>query len=84
MYVNKNDDIARYTHDYGLTLNPIFVKQNFDVLGANRVRIINEQNVYIDIENFLWEMKKEPESTPDNKTKIINAGFDLKTSFRNM
>lgn len=29
-------------------------------------------------------MKKEPESIPDNKTKIINAGFDLKTSFRNM
>ena len=84
MYVCKNDDIARYVKDYGLTLNPIFVKQNFDVLGANRTRIINEQNVYIDIENFLWEMKKEPESIPDNKTKIINAGFDLKTSFRNM
>lgn len=84
MYVCKNDDIARYVKDYGLTLNPIFVKQNFDVLGTNRTRIINEQNVYIDIENFLWEMKKEPESIPDNKTKIINAGFDLKTSFRNM
>ena len=84
MYVCKNDDIAIYVKDYGLTLNPIFVKQNFDVLGTNRTRIINEQNVYIDIENFLWEMKKEPESIPDNKTKIINAGFDLKTSFRNM
>lgn len=84
MYVNKNDDIAKYVNDCGLILNPIFVKQNFDVFGSNKNRVINEQNVYIDIENFLWETKKESESTPDNKTKIINAGFDLKTSFRKM
>lgn len=84
MYVNKDNDIAKCLGESGLILNPIFVKQKFDVLGANRTRITNEQNVYIDIENFLWETKKEPESIPDNKTKIVNAGFDLKTSFRNM
>lgn len=85
MYANESDDISHYLDgNSGLTLNPIFVKQKFDVLGSNRSKITNEQNVYIDIENFLWETKKEPESIPDNKTKIINAGFDLKTSFRNM
>lgn len=85
MYANESDDIAQYLDgNAGLTINPIFVKQKFDVLGSNRSRITNEQNVYIDIENFLWETKKEPECLPDNKTKIINAGFDLKTSFRNM
>jgi formyltetrahydrofolate synthetase len=40
--------------------------------------------VYNDIENFLWMTKQEPISEPDNKTKIINHGFDLKTSFRKM
>ena len=41
-------------------------------------------NTYINIENFLWSIKQEPESIPDNKTKIIAHGFDLKTSFRKM
>ena len=41
-------------------------------------------NTYNNIENFLWSIKQEPTSEPDNKTKIINHGFDLKTSFRNM
>lgn len=45
---------------------------------------IKGRDVYNDIENFLWNNKKEPESVPDNNTKIINAGFDTKTSFRNM
>lgn len=31
-----------------------------------------------------YEMKKEPEANPNNNTRIINAGFDLKTSFRKM
>ena len=39
---------------------------------------------YTNIENFLWASKQEPISEPDNKTKIINHGFDLKTSFRNV
>ena len=41
-------------------------------------------NTYINIENFLWSIKQEPESIPDNKTKILAHGFDLKTSFRKM
>ena len=49
----------------------------FDDLTSNR-------SVYTDIENFLWANKQEPISEPDNKTKIVNHGFDLKTSFRNM
>ena len=41
-------------------------------------------NTYINIENFLWSIKQEPISNPDNKTKIVAHGFDLKTSFRKM
>ena len=41
-------------------------------------------NTYINIENFLWSIKQEIVSTPDNKTKIIAHGFDIKTSFRKM
>lgn len=41
-------------------------------------------NTYINIENFLWSIKQEPEAKPDNKTKILAHGFDLKTSFRKM
>ena len=45
---------------------------------------LNDLNTYINIENFLWSIKQEPISTPDNKTKILSHGFDLKTSFRKM
>ena len=45
---------------------------------------LNDLNTYINIENFLWATKQEPEHIPDNNTKIINHGFDLKTSFRKM
>ena len=45
---------------------------------------LNDINTYINIENFLWSIKQEPVSTPDNKTKILSHGFDLKTSFRKM
>ena len=41
-------------------------------------------NTYINIENFLWSVKQEPDANPDNNTKIISHGFDLKTSFRKM
>lgn len=46
--------------------------------------IKNERDIYTDIENFLWSMKQEPMPEPDNNTKIVSAGFDTKTSFRNM
>lgn len=45
---------------------------------------LNDLNTYINIENFLWSVKQEPEAKPDNKTKILAHGFDLKTSFRKM
>ena len=45
---------------------------------------LNDINTYINIENFLWSIKQEPVSIPDNKTKILSHGFDLKTSFRKM
>ena len=45
---------------------------------------LNDLNTYIAIENFLWSVKQEPIANPDNKTKIISHGFDLKTSFRKM
>ena len=52
---------------------PIYIKEDLD-----------NRPIYNDIENFLWSIKQEPISEPDNKTKIINHGFDLKTSFRKM
>lgn len=45
---------------------------------------LDKRDVYTDIENYLWSMKQEPTSEPDNETKIISHGFDLKTSFRKM
>lgn len=45
---------------------------------------LNDVNTYNNIENFLWSVKQEPIANPDNKTKIISHGFDLKTSFRKM
>lgn len=45
---------------------------------------LNQLQTYINIENFLASNKMEPIANPDNKTKIVNHGFDLKTSFRKM
>lgn len=41
-------------------------------------------NTYNYIENFLWSQKHEEASEPTNNEKILNHGFDLKTSFRNV
>lgn len=58
----------------------------FNKLGENVLKCwfdeLNDINTYINIENFLWSIKQEPENDPDDKTKIISHGFDLKTSFR--
>lgn len=61
--------------------NISFQKLNYNILKywIDDVFILN---TYINIENFLWSIKQEPEANPDNKTKIIAHGFDLKTSFR--
>lgn len=84
VYTHKNSLIYNIFNYHELILNPVFTKMDFNVLGSNMDDVINNSNVYIDIENFLWSMKQEPEAKPDNNTKIINAGFDLKTSFRNV
>lgn len=89
IFSSKNNYITEYWDNRNidtslLYLNPVIVNQPFNVLGCFTDEIKSNGNIYIDIENFLWSIKQEPESIPDNKTKIINAGFDLKTSFRNM
>lgn len=63
--------------------NISFQKLNLNILKYWYDQLM-DLNTYNDIENFLWSVKQEPIANPDNKTKIINHGFDLKTSFRNM
>lgn len=43
-----------------------------------------DKNIYTNIEQFIAQRNMEEIHEADNKIKIINAGFDLKTSFRNM
>jgi hypothetical protein len=60
----------------------------FTKLGTDIIRYwideLMDINTYNNIENFLWSIKQEPIANPDNKTKIISHGFDLKESFRNI
>ena len=72
-----NDDETYYVTDIS------FQKLNYNILKY-WYNDLFDINTYINIENFLWSIKQEPESTPDNKTKIVAHGFDLKTSFRKM
>lgn len=69
----------------GMILNPIFNEcKRVNIISSILDDLTVNRSVYNDIENFLWANKQEPISEPDNKTKIINHGFDLKTSFRKM
>lgn len=43
---------------------------------------LDPYNVYAQIENYLVAAGSSPMEEPDDKTKIIAAGFDLKSSFR--
>lgn len=61
--------------------NISFQKLNYNILKY-WYNDLFDLNTYINIENFLWSIKQEPIANPDNKTKIIAHGFDLKTSFR--
>ena len=74
-------------HPYKETIHYV-TNISFNKLSENIIKYwYNELfniNTYINIENFLWSVKQEPESKPDNKTKIVSHGFDLKTSFRKM
>lgn len=66
-----------------ITKNVIFNEQPTNWLKYIKDDL-DKRDVYTDIENYLWSMKQEPITEPDNKTKIISHGFDLKTSFRKM
>jgi len=72
-----NKDTTHYVTDIS------FMKLNYNILKY-WYNDVFDLNTYINIENFLWSIKQEPEAKPDNKTKILAHGFDLKTSFRKM
>jgi len=71
---------GKYTH-YVTDIS--FQKLNYNILKY-WYNDLFDLNTYINIENFLWSIKQEPEAKPDNNTKILAHGFDLKTSFRKM
>ncbi|MBP5135643.1 MAG: hypothetical protein ILP24_07805 [Paludibacteraceae bacterium] len=73
----------KYTDHLKIIKNVIFNEQNTNWLKYIEDDL-DKRDVYTDIENYLWSMKQEPTSEPDNKTKIVSHGFDLKTSFRKM
>ena len=73
----------KYTDHLKIIKNVIFNEQPTNWLKYIKDDL-DKRDVYTDIENYLWSMKQEPTSEPDNKTKIVSHGFDLKTSFRKM
>ena len=72
-----------YDKDCKYVTNICFTMLSKNILKS-RFDELNNINTYNNIENFLWASKQEPVSEPDNKTRIVSHGFDLKTSFRNM
>lgn len=84
---NKIGDPIFYLKDNYFEPNELNFHTNICLLETPLLRSypnIIQRDIYTDIENFLISREQEPESNPSNNTKIINAGFDLKTSFRNM
>ncbi len=99
VFIEEDEFLDFYHAGYSLERDEIYKKQrsNYDQYVINpSLTVINPQiikywyddlvniNTYNDIENFLWSIKQEPISEPTNKQKIVNHGFDLKTSFRKM
>lgn len=83
----KGDVLSKILGDefpQNIVINPIFNNYPFNVLGCCYDTVINEHDIYNNIESFLVESKLAKIEEPSNNTKIINAGFDLKTSFRNV
>ena len=78
-----NTPIFGKSKDIYYITNISFQRLNYNILKY-WYNELNDLNTYINIENFLWSVKQEPEAKPDNKTKILSHGFDLKTSFRKM
>lgn len=62
-----------FLNDYGINLLKYWNSEFY-----------NNRDVYNDIESFILSHKEMPISEPTNDIKILNAGFDLKTSFRNV
>ena len=68
-----------------MVVNPVFTDiEKINLIKEIMKDLTENRSVYNDIENFLWSERMEPVSEPDNNTKIVNHGFDLKTSFRKM
>ena len=63
------------------TANPFLGKTKLLSYYPN---ILSERDIYTELENYLILKQQDPISEPDNKTKIISHGFDLKSSFRNV
>lgn len=88
LFNGENNNV--YGNEWEINKKPIHYITNisFQKLQENILKYwydeLNDLNTYINIENFLWSIKQEPEAKPDNKTKILAHGFDLKTSFRKM
>lgn len=82
-YIN-NDDQYEGTDSYIHYVANISFQKLYHNILKYWYNDLFDLNTYINIENFLWSIKQEPESHPDNKTKILAHGFDLKTSFRKM
>lgn len=73
-YINKNSPGGRLI---------LSIDCDFSDLTVTSLKTIsNDSSVYNRIEEFLIEKNTVNIPEADNKTKIINAGFDLKTSFR--
>ena len=85
VFVIKYDflDHARWNDERIDIITDCNLMEDTHILSAYP-NILAERDIYNDIENFLWSQKQEPMSIPDNKTKILYHGFDLKTSFRKM
>lgn len=84
-YFPKN--IERYAH-FTRESYKFFADLNINLSKTPLLKyypdIQKDRDIYTEIENWVIANQQEPEHIPDNKTKIVSHGFDLKTSFRNM
>lgn len=80
-------NVERYPHHSRETYK-FFADLNINLLSTPLLKwyseIQTERDIYTEIENWVINQQREPEHIPDNKTKIVSHGFDLKTSFRKM
>ena len=81
------DQVERYSH-FNKNSYKFFADLNINLSKTPLLRfypdIQAERDIYTELENWVVANQQEPIHIPDNKTKIISHGFDLKTSFRKM